>query len=213
MGKADRPLHDYTMPTKPLKNNRPDRKDIRESILKSAQNIAAQDGWEAVSVRKIADSIGYTAPIIYEYFDGKEQLLLAILEHSHTLLYKALTTAASACTDQRERLQAIAVAYRDFSVERPELYRLLNGMGMARNSAILLHDYSRPTAEFLNSELIRFNPKKITSENAETFMVEAWSMLHGFISLSMAGYMNRHADKDEVFAVLLRDMLDSLARP
>lgn len=201
------------MPTKPSKNNRPERKDIRASILRSAQQIAANGGWESVSVRKVADSIGYTAPIIYEYFDGKEQLLLAILEQSHKVLYEALTTAAATQTDRRKRLQAIAIAYRKFSMDHPELYRLINGMGVMRSDAIMLQNYSRPIAEFLNSELMEFNPAKITKENAETYMVEAWSMLHGFISLSMAGYMTKHADQDEVFAILMHDMLDSLGRP
>jgi AcrR family transcriptional regulator len=51
------------------------REQIRSGILKTAKSIARQEGWQAVSIRKIADAIEYSAPIIYEYFDSKDVLL------------------------------------------------------------------------------------------------------------------------------------------
>ena len=40
------------------------KEDTRMSILKAALHIAKEEGWEALSMRKIADAIEYTAPII-----------------------------------------------------------------------------------------------------------------------------------------------------
>jgi AcrR family transcriptional regulator len=196
----------------PANKNRPSRQDIRSSIIQSAQRIATEEGWEAVSVRKIADSIGYTAPIIYEYFDGKDELLITILQDSHQLLYKTLTEAAASHTERHERLRAIAMAYWEFAHARPELYRLMHGMETIHCDESLLQSYSRPITDFIATELIRFNPQRINEDNADAFMVEAWSMMHGLISLNLAGYVTRHADQQKVLNMMLTDLVFVLGR-
>ncbi len=39
---------------------------LRQTILDVAKDIAASDGWQNVTIRKICDRIGYTAPVIYQ---------------------------------------------------------------------------------------------------------------------------------------------------
>ena len=45
------------------------KEELRKHILTAAQNIASDNGWQNVTIRKICDEIGYTAPIVYHYFD------------------------------------------------------------------------------------------------------------------------------------------------
>ena len=40
----------------------------RSNILDASLQIVKEEGWQALSMRKIADIIEYTAPMIYEYF-------------------------------------------------------------------------------------------------------------------------------------------------
>ena len=49
------------------------KEDTRMNILKAALQIVKEEGWPALSMRKIADVIEYTAPIIYEYFSNRTQ--------------------------------------------------------------------------------------------------------------------------------------------
>jgi AcrR family transcriptional regulator len=51
------------------------KEETRKNILKAAREIVKQEGWQGLSMRKIADKIEYTAPIIYEYFANKEAIL------------------------------------------------------------------------------------------------------------------------------------------
>ncbi len=44
------------------------KEETRVNILDAALQIVKEDGWQALSMRKISDVIEYTAPIIYEYF-------------------------------------------------------------------------------------------------------------------------------------------------
>ena len=46
------------------------REQTRSGIMQTAKTIARREGWQAVSIRKIADAIEYSAPIVYEYFDS-----------------------------------------------------------------------------------------------------------------------------------------------
>ena len=50
----------------------------RVNILDAAHDIVKDEGWQALSMRKIADKIEYTAPIIYEYYANKEAILLEL---------------------------------------------------------------------------------------------------------------------------------------
>ena len=54
------------------------KEETRMNILDAAFRIVKEEGWDALSMRKIADAIEYTAPIIYEYFDNKDAILLEL---------------------------------------------------------------------------------------------------------------------------------------
>ena len=49
--------------------------ETRTNILEASIDIVKEEGWQALSMRKIADKIEYTAPIIYEYFANKDAIL------------------------------------------------------------------------------------------------------------------------------------------
>ena len=52
----------------------------RESVIEAARRSIVADGLEAVSLRKLAASLGVTAPALYAYVDDKRDLLRAVAE-------------------------------------------------------------------------------------------------------------------------------------
>ncbi len=54
------------------------KENLREGILQAAKKIAVNEGWQAVTIRKIADEIEYTPPIVYEHFANKEAVFFAL---------------------------------------------------------------------------------------------------------------------------------------
>lgn len=63
-----------------IEQKRHRRRDAtRQRILAAATEIAADEGWPGVTMRKIADRIDYSHPALYAYFATKEDLLLALL--------------------------------------------------------------------------------------------------------------------------------------
>jgi AcrR family transcriptional regulator len=51
------------------------KEEVRTSILSAAWKLVVQEGWQALSIRKIADAIEYSVPVIYDHFQNKEAIL------------------------------------------------------------------------------------------------------------------------------------------
>jgi AcrR family transcriptional regulator len=100
----------------------------RASILDAARQIAASEGWSAVTIRRIADQIEYTSPIIYQYFNSKEDALVAVVMEG----YQALEAAMSIPLETRDTDEMVLVltrAYLNFVQAQPRVYELMHGMG------------------------------------------------------------------------------------
>ena len=55
-----------------------ERQEIKQAILTAAREIAAVEGWQSVTIRKVAERIEYSPPTIYEHFANKEAILLEL---------------------------------------------------------------------------------------------------------------------------------------
>ncbi len=94
----------------------------RERILETALEIVETDGFENLSLRRLASTLDVTAPALYDHVESKGDLLRQVAELGYHELVEATTTTSSAAIDQmRER----CLAYVHFAGERPELFRLM----------------------------------------------------------------------------------------
>jgi AcrR family transcriptional regulator len=196
----------------PTKSRRPNREEVRASILKTARDIAAVDGWAAVTVRKVAEQIGYTAPIIYEHFGSKDEMLNQVLKQGYDMLYESMKKGMADTKTGEERVRALVMGFWGFAHETPELYHLMYGMEGARATSEKARDYAAPMVAFIAEELIRFDPEHISPENVSRIMVEAWGTVHGMIALEMSGYTDRYVPSNELPELLVSSVLRTLRR-
>ena len=70
-----------------------EKEKIKQNILDAARDIAAKEGWHAVTIRKIANKIEYTPPIVYEHFENKEDLFKELIYMGFRLLKKEFEKA------------------------------------------------------------------------------------------------------------------------
>src|SRR5690242_1384028 len=106
-----------------------ERQELRQAILTAARTVAARDGWQAVTIRKVAEAIEYTPPVIYEYFDSKDDLLLALLIEGCRQLTHDLQQAQAGDASPEDLLLQVALAYWHFAFTAPELYQVMHGLG------------------------------------------------------------------------------------
>jgi len=98
--------------------------ELREKILDAARELFVEEGVEAVSMRKIADKIGYSATTLYNYYEDKESLLRALCDADFGTLQDSFKKIGR-IADPIERMRKLGQAYITFALKYPSHYRLM----------------------------------------------------------------------------------------
>lgn len=93
-------------------------------ILAAARELFVREGAAAVTMRRIADAIEYTAPALYSHFKDKHALMRALCESDFGMLREAMR-GLEAIADPVERVRALGRAYVDFALDHPHHYRFM----------------------------------------------------------------------------------------
>jgi AcrR family transcriptional regulator len=92
-------------------------------LLDAAEQLSATRGWDAVTVRAVAEEAGTSTRAVYALFASKEGLEQALHEAMFTRL-RDLLQGREPTDDPREDILNQALAYRRWAIERPERYAL-----------------------------------------------------------------------------------------
>src|SRR5687767_10166990 len=87
------------------------KEEVRSSILKAAWQLVLDEGWQALSIRKIAEAIEYSAPVIYDHFANKEAILLELTKQGFQLLNNEMVKAKKRSTVPEKQIEAMAFSY------------------------------------------------------------------------------------------------------
>jgi AcrR family transcriptional regulator len=164
-----------------------EKQATRESILAAAHQIARQEGWPALTIRKVADAIEYSTPMIYEYFANKEEILLELMREGYRQLIARTQQARFSTEDLQERLFKIVDAYWDFAQSNPELYQIMNGMGGVPLDTQETARAGREAGMVSIAALEDWaQANGIVLEDSFGAIEIAWSLIHGMVSLTLA---------------------------
>jgi AcrR family transcriptional regulator len=184
------------------------KEETRLNILDASLEIVKEEGWHSLSMRKIADKIEYTAPIIYEYFSNKEGILLELTRKGYIILAGEVRAAKEKHEAPAEQLEAMWIAYWDFAFKYKELYQLMYGVDM--NCCELKK--SMPEAELADDLIYEVIGKIMTVKNPPEDLVcrkfyTFWSIIHGLISINLVNKgrneeMNQRILKDAIKGII-----------
>ncbi len=167
---------------------------LRTAILKAAQEIAASEGWSAVSIRKIAERIEYSPPMVYEYFDDKEALLRTIKAEAFGQLLIQMQREREKIDNAGDGLLAIGQAYLDFAFANPALYFVMHGLGGVPFDTQINHDFASKPPEiiavitFVMEVLQKWAAEQgVAFRSIEDAFFMTWSAMHGLIALYFCG--------------------------
>ncbi|MGW6707701.1 TetR/AcrR family transcriptional regulator [Streptomyces sp. NPDC054956] len=162
-----------------------ERADRERLIVATARELAEQQGWDAVTTRRLAERIEYSQPVLYSHFRGKREIIGAVALEGAAELAAAVRASASGANTPRERAAALARAYLDFAEHNPAVYDALfqldGGLVYAREDtpeqlkdafAALLDCLAEVAGEGVRPGLF-----------TEVF----WASLHGLATLTRAG--------------------------
>src|SRR5712691_6995112 len=105
-----------------------DREAVRRSILDAARDLFVTEGYQNVSIRKIAERIEYSPAAIYGYFPSKDDIFFALAEEGFRLLSDAgdpVYRERLEALDPLPRIHAIFWRLYEFSRDHPQYFALM----------------------------------------------------------------------------------------
>ncbi len=160
-----------------------EKEAMRNKILTVAMKLFLSEGYDKVSIRKIAESIEYSPATVYLYFKDKTAIFNSLQKIAFDKFYDTLTTSLK-IKDVKKRLDKIGELYMKFAFENPEYYDLMFIMS-APIDPVKEECYIDDRALKLLSDTIAevFEQKGITNGDVEATTFLLWSFTHGLASL------------------------------
>jgi len=167
-----------------------EKKEHRQRILDEALQIITKEGFAALSMRKLAEKIEYSAASIYLHFRNRDEIARELSEVGYGQLFEFLTAAAQE-KDAVKRLRAVGEAYVSFGLKHPEIYRLIFMSDAAYIEAVFIENNEDSAANKSYRILLgiaedlkrsgHYRGKAASSEVADMI----WTTWHGIISLKL----------------------------
>lgn len=174
---------------------------LRADILQAALRLVEEKGVAAVTMREVAGSLGYSATAIYQHFQSKEDLLLALKLQAGDLLAAAMEQARSEPT-LAEQLHAMGRAYVRFGLDNPAYYRLIfqdteSGIMLTEKQLQRLRRSWTIMRDTLKAWLEELGAQDVDVDQEAHVL---WAMGHGVTSLALAGRFPFDA-REQIFAL------------
>jgi AcrR family transcriptional regulator len=105
-----------------------EREAVSRAILDAARDLFVAEGYQNVSIRKIADRIEYSPAAIYSYFPSKDDIFFALAEEGFHLLFTTQCPDDAAIEESEDAIEAVRAAFwhfYQFSRKHPEYFALM----------------------------------------------------------------------------------------
>jgi AcrR family transcriptional regulator len=191
--------------------------DLRTALVTAARRTVERDGYEALSLRKVAEQVGVSSAAPYRHFKDKRALLSAVAAEGFVALRDAYRSVLGV-RDPVERLLAGARAFVDFAAAQPGLFRLMF-------DSDLLGENAGPATALAEPALIacagveRGVAAVLPGCDAQVVKARAillWSTLHGLIVLRrnrrLKPFMLDAMSESEAIDALLASVVAAVCR-
>lgn len=184
--------------------------ELRKAMLDAAREIFVAEGYEAFSMRKLAEKIEYSPGSIYLHFKSKEELFDSLVEESFERLLKTLMNMSDGHQerDPANELKKGLHVYVEFGLRNPNDYRF----------AFMLRPpvHKRPYKVHRAFEALRHMVRRCVEEkrfraiDVETAAQALWASAHGITSLLIQRPAFPWVSKKKVIAQVIDSAVDNL---
>lgn len=166
-----------------------ERLDTRQSILATARELFLLKGFEATTIRNIAEKIEYSPSTIYQHFKDKNEIFYTIHSEAFAELVRYLN-ASEMHKNPMDQLIALGQIYIQFALENPELYDLMFIMEAPIDFLNYLEDANwiegKMAFDYLKSVIANCIQQGLIKEtDLESLSYLIWSTVHGLVTISI----------------------------
>jgi AcrR family transcriptional regulator len=186
---------------------------LQRIILDTARQLLTTVGYAQLSMRKIANKIGYSATSIYLYYGNKDELVHALIDEGVDLLYEELKAANEKSKDPLERLRDMCVAYIRFGLDRPEYYEIMYVLHPEYITRYPAEKYrkARRNLEMMASAITDgVIGGKFESTDPVLSANMAWAQLHGGVTLLSSERVDKRISEDTLIRASCSQIIRSL---
>jgi AcrR family transcriptional regulator len=167
-----------------------ERLEVRGKIIDAARGLFAREGYDAVSMRRIADAIEYSPTAIYLHFRDKEDLVHQICQADFVALAQEMVDLQQ-LADPVERIRRMGHSYIRFGVTHPNHYRLMFMTPVKLPAELAQQDPDRGKLDRDSYALLRHSCQQAIDQgrirpeyrDADVVAQVFWSAVHGVAAL------------------------------
>jgi len=201
-----------------IKDRRARQKQLlRQEILDAARDILVTEGYERLSMRRVAERIEYSPTAIYLHFKDKQELVVSLCDETFARLVEELEVTEAKFKDPFVRLKKGLRAYVDFGLKYPQHYLA---------TFVVPHDDPEQAARYNDpgsmgmqalgrlrasiNDCVR--QAKVRRVDVDTTARALWCAVHGLTSLMIVCQRFPWGDRDAVINLLIDSAVDGLRR-
>ncbi|KQT01616.1 TetR family transcriptional regulator [Rhizobium sp. Leaf391] len=170
-----------------------EKAEREQRIIGAAKMLAEKDGWASVTVRRLAQEIEYSQPVLYAHFENRDAIVGAVALEGFGELGPVLRASVRRGASSAEAIEDVAMAYLEFAFERPALYEAMfvlpSGLRFAKS------DTPQSLRDTFGAMMAVVEP---FCANAEVATEAFWATLHGLAELERHGRIRAAFRKERV---------------
>lgn len=160
------------------------RENLGNYILEVALGLAKNEGWNGLSMRKIAQLIDYSVPVIYEYYPSKEDLLSELRKNGFELLNQRLEASIAHERAPQKKISKLSHAFWNFAFENPAYYELMFQKNTFQVADEAYNEGQLRTVGIFTDAIHWLSPSSRYDENLTSELVDyLLALLHGMINI------------------------------
>jgi len=156
----------------------------RQLITTTARALAEQEGWDAVTTRRLSTEIEYSQPVLYKHFSGMEEIVASVAVQGFCELADALASARSRAVDGLDAVARVANAFIGFADHHPVLFDAM----FIRPTTLRFAAADTPAELTAAFDELRAAVDLIAGgRDSDTLAEVLWAGLHGMVTLDRSG--------------------------
>jgi AcrR family transcriptional regulator len=178
-----------------------EKSETRDKILDAARVLFITEGYDGVSMRKVAEKIEYSPTAIYVHFKDKEDLFHQLCQEDFARLAEVFQSAAMPL-EPIERLRFIGHTYVEFGIQYPNHYKLMFMTPHPVGELNECDEEIKGNPEVDAYAFLKFSVQQAIDagcfrgelNDAELLSQTVWAAVHGVISLHIAKFDDKWVD-------------------
>jgi AcrR family transcriptional regulator len=188
--------------------------EIRKSILDASMKLFVEEGFENVSIRRIAELIEYSPTTVYLYFKDKDEIFFDLHDIGFQKLNE-LNLNLAGIDNPLLRLYKMGQNYLNFGMENPEYYELMfigrEPMNKLRQMGCEEWEKGDAAMKALMDTIGACMEKGLIARgDIHLVSMSVWGMVHGLVALAIRGRLEKFVDQKEMLLPVMQQSLNWL---